>query len=105
MPAEQAKSQAAGWVTVHSRYRRYFTHLGLADARAFLDLPGEVVSGHPNRHVVRIVLGRGRQRFVAFLKREHRVPWRDRLANAWAGFGWVSKSQREAQVLDQLRRK
>jgi tRNA A-37 threonylcarbamoyl transferase component Bud32 len=75
----------------------------LTGARAFLELPGEVVSGHADRHVVRAVLGRGRRRVVAFLKREHRVPWRDRLSSAWAGFGWVSKSEREARVLQQLR--
>ncbi len=94
----------AGWVRVHPRYRRQLARWGLADAQAFLELPGEIVSGHPNRHVVRVVLGRGRRRFMAFLKREHRIPWRSRLASAWAGFGWVSRSEREARLLHDLRR-
>src|SRR6185437_2145150 len=38
----------------------------------------------------------------AFLKREHRTRWRDRLANAWAGFGFVSKSCREYRLLQAL---
>src|SRR5207248_258387 len=35
----------------------------------------------------------------AYLKREHRVPWRERLRNLWSGFGLASKSWREAQLL------
>src|SRR4051794_40339799 len=94
---------APGWVVVHPRYRRRFASWGLRAARDFLDLPGEVVSGHPDRHVVRVVLG-GRRRVVAFLKREHRVPWRVRFANFRDGFGWMSKSEREALLLAALRR-
>jgi tRNA A-37 threonylcarbamoyl transferase component Bud32 len=93
----------AGWVRVHPRWRRRLARWGLTAAGDFLDLPGEVVSGHLDRHVRRVVLGHGRDRVVTFLKREHRVPWRDRLANAWAGFGWVSKSEREARLLRDLR--
>jgi tRNA A-37 threonylcarbamoyl transferase component Bud32 len=98
-------ARPAGWVTVHPRYRRRFARLGLTRPRDFLSLRGEVVSGHADRHVVRVVLGHGLDRFAAFLKREHRVPWCDRLGNAWAGFGWVSKSEREARLLHELRRK
>src|SRR5688572_10861957 len=76
---------------------------GLTEPRALVDLPGEIVSGHPDRHVVRVVLGTGRERVVGYLKREHRVPIRDRVANACAGFGFVSKSVREARTLEQLR--
>ena len=76
---------------------------GFEDPRALLDLSGEIVGGHPDRHVVRVVLGTGRGRVVAYLKREHRVPVRDRIANACAGFGFVSKSVREARTLEQLR--
>jgi tRNA A-37 threonylcarbamoyl transferase component Bud32 len=75
----------------------------LTDPRALLDLPGEIVGGHPDRHVVRVVLGTGRGRIVAYLKREHRVPIRERVANACAGFGLVSNSVREARTLEQLR--
>jgi tRNA A-37 threonylcarbamoyl transferase component Bud32 len=76
---------------------------GFADLRSLLDLPGEIVSGHPDRHVVRVVIGTGRGRVAAYLKREHRVSIRDRIANACAGFGFVSKSVREARTLEQLR--
>src|SRR5439155_16210020 len=38
-----------------------------------------------------------------FLKREHRVPWKERLLNARDGFGMVSKSLREAQTLETVR--
>jgi tRNA A-37 threonylcarbamoyl transferase component Bud32 len=93
----------AGWVRVHPRWRRRLARWGLTAAGDFLDLPGEVVSGHPDRHVRRVVLGYGQDCIVGFLKREHRVPWRDRFANAWAGFGWVSKSEREARLLRDLR--
>jgi tRNA A-37 threonylcarbamoyl transferase component Bud32 len=90
------------FVAVNPRHRRFLERLGLRDADDFLDLPGEVVSGHPDRHVVRVVLGSGLNRRVAFLKREHRVPWSARLANAWHGFGWASQSLREARTLRAL---
>src|SRR4051812_14629574 len=95
---------AAGWVIVHPRFRRRVARWGLGAAGDFLDQPGEVVSGHADRHVVHVLLGRGRKRFAAFLKREHRVRWRDRIAAAWAGYGWASKSEREARLLGDLRR-
>src|SRR5262249_14842785 len=37
-------------------------------------------------------------------KREHRVPWTIRLGNALAGFGFVSRSVREARTLQALGR-
>lgn len=91
MPAES--------VCVSPKYRRRFEQLGLIGAGDFLALPGDVVSGHPDRHVVRVELGEGARRIVAYLKREHRVAWRDRPANALAGFGWETKSGREATNL------
>lgn len=102
--APAAARAAAGWVVVQPRYRRRFLAWGLATAGDFLDLPGVIVSGHADRHVVRVVLGRGRKRVVGYLKREHRVPWPVRLANLKDGFGWVSKSRREAVILRDLRR-
>src|SRR5207244_231085 len=50
-----------------------------------------------------VVLG-GRPRMVAYVKREHRVPWRVRIGNIRDGFGWVSKSGREARLRRDLRR-
>jgi hypothetical protein len=98
-----AARRGSGWVVVHPKYQRRFERRGLVFAADFIDLPGEVVSGHADRHVVRVVLGRGLNRFVMFLKREHRVPWRERVRSFCAGFGWASKSEREVRVLNGLR--
>ena len=78
-----------GWVVAHPKEE------GLPPPSVLVDLPGEIVSGHPDRHV-REVTFRGR---VCYLKREHRIPWRERWKNLLAGFGWASKSTREAAVL------
>jgi tRNA A-37 threonylcarbamoyl transferase component Bud32 len=72
---------------------------GLTTPEAFLEIPGEIISGHPDRHVMRVILADGS---VAYLKREHRIRWRDRFRNWRAGFGWVSKSVREGRILQQL---
>src|SRR5207244_7864122 len=40
---------------------------------------------------------------VAYLKREHRVLWRDRLRSAAAGFGFASLAVREDRTLTALR--
>jgi tRNA A-37 threonylcarbamoyl transferase component Bud32 len=88
-------------------YRSVFRRLGLTDPEAFLELPGaapHIVSGHPDRHVVRVQFGSGAERLTAFLKREHRVTWRTRLANVLAGFGFVSRSVREGRTLQVLQR-
>lgn len=63
-------------------------------------LPGEIVSGHPDRHVARVEVN-GR---VCYLKRQHCVGWRERLRNWRLGFGWVSKCAREAKVISALER-
>jgi hypothetical protein len=88
---------------VNPRYREALAGLGLAAAGDFLRLSGVIYSGHPDRHVARVTLGDGPGALTAFLKKEHRVPRRDRLAAAWAGFGFVSKSRREFAVLAALR--
>ncbi len=85
---------------INPRFRDLLAGLGLSSAEQFLSLPGLIVSGHLDRHVARVALGGA----AAYLKREHRVRPRDRLAAAGAGFGLVSKSLREARVLAALRR-
>ncbi len=65
----------------------------------YLNLAGDIVSGHPDRHVLQVRLPSGHS---AYLKKEHCVHWRDRLESWWAGFGWVAKSIREAQLLARL---
>jgi tRNA A-37 threonylcarbamoyl transferase component Bud32 len=69
----------------------------LDSAEALLSASGDIISGHPDRHVLRVRIGA----IDAILKREHVVPWKDRFANWRAGFGWVSVSIREAMVLRQ----
>jgi tRNA A-37 threonylcarbamoyl transferase component Bud32 len=71
---------------------------GLLTAGQLLELPGEVVSGHADRHVARVVVCGA----AYYLKRQHRVGWRERLRQALAGFGWTSRSEREARLLQQL---
>jgi tRNA A-37 threonylcarbamoyl transferase component Bud32 len=91
------------FVQLNPDYQELLATQGLATASQFLVLSGVILSGHPNRHVARVVLGDDASA-SAFLKREHRIPWRDRLVNAWQGFGFVSNSSREFQLLNQLRR-
>ena len=83
-----------GWSRSTRRSRTRLAALGHRFRRsAILDLPGEVVSGHPDRHV----LARRTARFADafYLKRQHRRRWRERLRNWLAGFGWVSRCERE----------
>jgi heptose I phosphotransferase len=90
-----------GWLEIHPNYRTFFRRLGLTRAEAFLELPGVIVSGHPDRNVSRVPLDGG---LVVYLKREHRVGWATRFVNALAGFGFVSRSIREARMLQALGR-
>lgn len=90
-----------GRVKVDPAFAAMFAKLGIDSARGFLDLPGEVVSGHPDRHVVRVKLPGSSRAF--YLKRQHTMTWRERLRNGLAGFGWVSRCEREAAILKQLR--
>ena len=71
-----------GWAEVHPRFRARLAAQRLLTAEAILNLPGEIVSGHPDRHVLRVELG--------YLKRQHSVGWRERLRQKLAGFGWSS---------------
>jgi tRNA A-37 threonylcarbamoyl transferase component Bud32 len=91
------------FVRVSPAYRDVLARQGLASAEDFLHLAGVIYSGHPDRHVILVTLGDGPEALPVFLKKEHRVPWRDRLANAWAGSGLVSQSWREFQLLQTLR--
>jgi tRNA A-37 threonylcarbamoyl transferase component Bud32 len=88
---------------VQTRYRRLLEQHDLAGVEQFLALPGPVVSGHPDRHVAKVTLADGPAAVRAFLKREHVSPWKERIASAWLGHGFVSKSCREFQTLEALR--
>src|SRR6266851_7559049 len=93
-----------GWLTIHPRYRNLFRRLDLTEAERFLTMPGVIVSGHPDRNVALVSLEMDQFQLAAYLKREHGVPWTCRLTNALAGFGFVSRSVREARTLQALRR-
>jgi tRNA A-37 threonylcarbamoyl transferase component Bud32 len=84
---------------INPAYEGLLRRHGLASAEDLLALPGLIVSGHPDRHVARVTLGG----LSGYLKREHLVRRRDRLGSAWAGFGPVSRSVREARTLAALR--
>jgi tRNA A-37 threonylcarbamoyl transferase component Bud32 len=73
--------------------------LEMPSPRELLELPGVVVSGHVGRNVSRVTVGDE----TAYLKREHRVRWRDRLRSLLDGFGFVSVSEREYRVIRRLR--
>lgn len=90
-----------GWCRVNPAFAGMLARLGLDSATGFLELPGEVVSGHPDRHVRRVELPG--QSPGLYLKRQHVVGWRERLRNGLAGFGPVSRCVREGELLRQLR--
>jgi tRNA A-37 threonylcarbamoyl transferase component Bud32 len=92
------------FVEVHPRYRLFMRRQGLTEARHFLDLSAAVISGHPGRSVARVAFTDDDETIYAFLKRESRVSWLVRLAGATAGFGFVSRSLREARTLEALQR-
>jgi tRNA A-37 threonylcarbamoyl transferase component Bud32 len=92
------------YLRVNPRYRQLLDCQGLNSPRAFLSLPAVIISGHPDRNVARVTLGAGANAIHAYLKREHRVRWKQRLANFWRGFGLISVSHREALTLRRLRR-
>jgi tRNA A-37 threonylcarbamoyl transferase component Bud32 len=88
-------------VEINERYRKRLTAVGLATAADFLQLPGPIISGHVNRNVARVEVDGLR----GILKRAHRVAWRERLANALTGFGWISNCARESLILAAARSK
>ncbi len=91
------------FVEVNPQFRDLLRSHGIHGPEDFLNLPTIIVSGHPDRHVGRVIFGSGSSAIVAYLKKEHRLPWRDRWTNAWHGFGWCSRSYRESVVLRAMR--
>jgi tRNA A-37 threonylcarbamoyl transferase component Bud32 len=100
VPADVLTPQRTlGRLIVNPRHHDRLAALGCDNPLSLLDLPGEVVSGHPDRHVVRVELpGIG----TCYLKRQHRVGWRERFGQWLAGFGWVSRCEREAAIIREL---
>jgi tRNA A-37 threonylcarbamoyl transferase component Bud32 len=95
-----APGAPGGTLTINPVFADLFARVGLSAPSAFLDLPGEVVCGHPDRHVVRVEIPGEARAF--YLKRQHIVGWREKLRNQLAGFGRVSRCEREAAVLQRL---
>jgi tRNA A-37 threonylcarbamoyl transferase component Bud32 len=87
---------------INRRYRELLEGEGLTTPEAILALPSVIIGGHPDRNVARVKIGSRGQAIAAILKREHRIPWKERLVNAWVGFGFISKSQREAITIREL---
>src|SRR5438128_12532874 len=87
---------------INPHYQDLLQQQGLRTPADFLEMPSIIICGHPDRNVARVTLGTGPGAIPAFLKREHQVPWKERLRNAVAGFGFVSKSSREGAVLRSL---
>lgn len=96
------RTVSCGYIHYHPRYRNWLVRCGIDSSETAMSLPGEIVCGHPDRHVVKVDLGHGTGKRVAFLKREHVVGLRVRLQNRLAGFGPVSRAEREAMILRQL---
>ena len=97
---QQFPTAAAGSTVVfHPRFASWLRRAGLDSAPAIFALRGEIVCGHPDRHVARIELPNGR---IVFLKREHVVGSKTRFKNWRAGFGPISRCEREAITLQEL---
>jgi hypothetical protein len=96
----ETSSRRSAWVEVNPAFDNAFAARGISTPAAFLDLSGEVVGGHPDRHVLRVGLPGFPTAF--YLKRQHIVTRRERFRNWRAGFGWVSRSARESIILQQL---
>jgi tRNA A-37 threonylcarbamoyl transferase component Bud32 len=100
--ASPTPNAASASFVAHPRYRSWLAKCGITSAESALNLQGEIVSGHPDRHVMRVQLRAGTSTRTAYLKREHHVGWRVRMRNWRAKFGWVSRSAREAGILQRL---
>ncbi len=97
LPSLMRPTPLGGQVNV--RYARWCREQGLNSPDDFLNLQGEVISGHRDRHVLEVRVN-GKK---LFLKKEHRVSLGTRLRNWWAGYRTVSLCEREAVTLTQLR--
>jgi tRNA A-37 threonylcarbamoyl transferase component Bud32 len=96
------------WVEILPGFEALFRKAGRESASSFLGWTGVLVNKHRHREVEQVNLRS--QGFAVphpwtsyYLKKEHAVSWRDRLRNAWHGFGWCSTAVREAAILQALR--
>lgn len=98
LPSKDPLGIASGSMHCAEHAHEWLRQHGVTTADDVWNLPGVVVCGHADRHVMRVTLG---QR-TFYLKREHRVGWKIKLRNARAGWGWVSRSEREAKCLSRF---
>lgn len=99
LPAVARKSEpTAGRFVANPTAARLLRSHGVRSAADALALRGEIVCGHPDRHVARVNLGNR----TVYLKRDHLIGVRTRLRNWLAGFGPVSRCEREAVTLRRL---
>ncbi len=90
-----------GVLQMNPHWRPHLEGQGLDCFPAFFNhAEGQIVGGHRTRDVSLVDLGGLR----AYLKRQYRIAWKEYVESWWAGFGFVSKSGREWQVLHTLRR-
>ena len=100
----RARRRGRAFVEVAPCWRAFLRRQGFTEPRHFLDLSAAVVSGHPGRSVARAMLTDGDSTINVFVKREYRVSWAVRFSDWAAGFGFVSRSLREARTLEALGR-
>ncbi|MBI2804727.1 MAG: hypothetical protein HYX68_07055 [Planctomycetes bacterium] len=103
------------WVEILPRYASLFRRVGRDSAASFLAWTGVLVNQHRHRQVEQVGLANELPSLLAprpgeegrtdrfFIKKEYAVTWRDRLRNAWHGFGWCATSVREGAILQALR--
>jgi Lipopolysaccharide kinase (Kdo/WaaP) family len=90
------------YLTIHPDFRQDFVAAGLQTAEDLLRLDSVIFCGHPGRNVGRISIPTQAGVLRLLIKREHRVPLKERLANFVGGFGFASRSKREALTLSAL---
>jgi tRNA A-37 threonylcarbamoyl transferase component Bud32 len=103
------------WVETLPRFASLFRHARWDNAASFLGWTGILVNRHRHRQVEEVSFAyqpAGQARDSAeslacpagfYLKKEFAVTWRDRLRNAWDGFGWCATAVREGAMLQALR--
>lgn len=94
----RANAKNGAFFVAHPKHRAWLRASGITTGDTAMALQGEIVGGHPDRHVARVELP-GR---TVFIKRELVVGKRTRLKNWWIGEGAISRSEREAKVLRKL---
>jgi tRNA A-37 threonylcarbamoyl transferase component Bud32 len=91
------------YLTVHPDYQATLANAGLRTPEDVLRLHSVIFCGHPSRNVARASIPCSEGAVRLLIKREHVVTLKERFANLAGGFGFVSKSHREAATIDALK--